>query len=149
MVRAFFVNLLQLLLKNTERLRAQVVVLYEDARWSVLSRCPITRPQAIGDVDIGNTSVSESLRETLPCLVLGQGNSAVKARVCMIDRNLPCRKRFPYKRRQAITRLASTNAHAVHMSLVITRFQQTRQGNLINRTYRRGVETKVAFKPLH
>ena len=44
---------------------------------------------------------------------------------------------------------ASTSAHAVHMSLVITRFQQTRQGNLINRTYRRGVETKVAFKPLH
>ncbi len=126
MVRAFFVNLLQLLLKNTERLRAQVVVLYEDARWSVLSRCPISRPQAVGDVDIGNTSISESLRETLPRLVLGQGNSAVKARACMLDRDLPCRKRFPYKRCQAIACLASTHAHAVHMPLVITRFQQAR-----------------------
>ncbi len=68
MVRAFFVGLLQLCLKNDERLMAQVVVLYEDARWSVLSRCPITRPQAIGDVDIRNTSASESLRETSAAL---------------------------------------------------------------------------------
>ncbi len=98
MVRAFFVGLLQLFLKNDERLMAQVVVLYEDARWSVLSRCPITRPQTIGDVDLGNTSVSESLRETLPRLALGQGNGAVKARVRMLDRNLPCWKRFPHKR---------------------------------------------------
>ena len=85
MVRAFFVGLLQPFLKNDERLRAQVVVLNEDARWSVLSRCPITRPQAIGDIDIGNTSVSESLRETLPRLVLGQGNGTVKARICLLD----------------------------------------------------------------
>ena len=123
MVRAFFVGLLQPFLKNDERLRAQVVVLNEDARWSVLSRCPITRPQAIGDIDIGNTSVSESLRETLPRLVLGQDNGTVKARVCMLNRDLSCRKYLPHKRHQAITRLASTNAHAVHMSLVITRFQ--------------------------
>ena len=32
MVRAFFVGLLQLFLKTDERLMAQVVVLYEDAR---------------------------------------------------------------------------------------------------------------------
>ena len=84
MVRAFFVRLLQLFLKNDERLMAQVVVLYENARWSVLSRCPIIRPQAIGDVNIGNTSASKGLRETLPRPVLGQGNGAVKARVCIL-----------------------------------------------------------------
>ena len=106
-------------------------------------------PKTVTDIDKRNARAREGLCKRASARSALRNHGAVKARVRVCDRDLPRRKRFPYKRRQAITRLASTNAHTVYMPLVITRFQQTRLGYLVNRAHRRGVKTKVVLKPLH
>ena len=114
-----------------------------------MDRCAAGTPKTVTDIDKRDTRPREGSRKRASAHSAPPNHGAVKACVCVLDRDLPRRKRFPYKCRQAITRLASTNAHAVHMPLVITRFQQTSQSGLVNRAHRRGVKTKVALKPLH
>ena len=91
-----------------------------------MDRCAAGTPKTVTDIDKRDTRAREGSRKRASARSTLRNHSAVKACVCMLDRDLPRRKRFPYKCRQAITRLASTNAHTVYMPLVITRFQQTR-----------------------
>ena len=85
--------------------------------------CAIGTPKTVIDIDVRDARAREGACKRVSARIALRNYDAVEAGIRVLNQKLPRRKRLPYKRRQAITRLASTNAHAVHMSLVITRFQ--------------------------